>query len=189
MWLLLALLGTAGAAEVDVKSARLSERRSQQTYFAGWWAGLLGTGTRHVGTALDDSRLQLGGAIAQKTGVGIMLTAGVNGRRAINAQGGDVGGGWAAVGWTMWTVSGAIDFGRPKIAKSLDHLDEDQVAIGLDLARAGTTLCTYVLAVSQHRRNRIASRRLATKGQTKGHWTLRPVASSPFTGGVIARDF
>jgi len=191
MWLLLALLGVAAATEPQADSAATprTAASAHRAYYIGWWTGLLGKGTRLGGIALDDSRLRVGGIITQKVGIGTMLATGLKEREALVAQGGDVSAAWGASGWAVWGLSTTIDIGAPWIEDELSHLGPERVRLGTELLSITTAFASYVLAVAQHRRNMLDPSHESQTAKAPPLWTIRPVASGPFTGGVIAGQF
>jgi hypothetical protein len=192
MWLVLvALLATADAApppDDPVKWAQV-ESRADRTFRAGWLAGFSGTVAQIAGVAFQDSRIQLGGALVQKGGVAVMLGAGFRERRAIVKRGGTVGMGWGIAGWTLWTGGGVLDVGGAWIEAELQETRPGAPLVGLDLAGVGAAIGSHMLAVGQHRHNRLAALGLGQTRAGRVHWSIRPVADRRFAGGLLSGSF
>ncbi len=190
MWLLLAALCTAQAKDTDDQSLRWAqvEARARRSYHIGWWAGFLGTSTKLGGTLLNYPQVELGGAITQKSGVGLMLASGLRERRAVQGLGGDIGAARGRLGLLMWGLSGVLDIGGPRIAQELAPLgSQAELDLGLEVAGIGATLASYVLAVSQHRRNQLASDERSRSSAVE--WQVQPVVSDTMTGGRVTGRF
>ena len=190
MWLLLAALCTAQAKDTDDHAARWAkvEVRARRSYHLGWWAGFLGTSTKLGGTVLNHPHVQLGGAITQKSGVGLMLASGLRERRAILGMGGDIGAARGRLGLLMWGLSGVLDIGGPRIAEELAPLgSQAQLDLGLEIGGMAATLASYVLAVSQHRHNLLVSAEVSQASAIDWQW--QPVVTDSMAGGRVLGRF
>ena len=192
MWLILAaLLSTAQAGGPPEDTAQWTQvrARSDRAFRTGWMMGFFGTVAEIGGLMGQDRRVQIGGAIVQKSGVGLMLGAGLRERRAVIAQGGSVGAGWGHTGWVLWAGGGVLDAGGPSIEAALAEARPGAPNEGLQIASIGVAFASHVLAVGQHRHNRMAAARLSRTGQPRLQWSVRPVAQAGFSGGLLRGRF
>jgi|GEM_PF-6363576 len=189
MWLtLLMLLCTAQADEAGTDWAAI-EKRSDRAFRTGWLVGFAGTCAEIGGFAAGDQKLQLAGAVSQKTGVALMLSAGFRERRAVVAQGGEVSTVRGFAGWTLWSIAGGIDIGGPALQDYLIQQGVEVTDVGMELTTMGAAISSHLLAVAQHRHNRLASKRIRRPTAATMRWGVRPVVGQRFTGGQVLGHF